>query len=89
MKNSITPKLKKFLKEKHIYKEFKIHYLLYNKPFSIFSFTLPPSEYLKRQYKSYNDPMDIFGYAFSWNNSKLGFAFWSHINAEWKNNILS
>ena len=89
MKNSITPKLKKFLKEKHIYKEFKIHYLLYNKPFSIFSLTLPPSEYLKRRYKLYNDPMDIFDYAFPWNNSKLGFDFWADINAEWKNNILS
>ena len=89
MKNSISPKLKKFLKEKHIYKEFKIHYLLYNKPFSIFSLTIPPSEYLKRRYKSYNGPMDIFSYAFPWNNSKLGFNFWAYINVEWQNNILS
>ena len=74
MNNPITPKLKKFLKEKHIYKEFKIQYLLYHKTFFIFSLTLPPSEYLKRRYKLYNDPMDIFDYAFPLNNSKLGIA---------------
>lgn len=79
---------KKFLKEKHIYKEFKIYYWKYNgNKFKDFSIKENPFDYT---YKKYSERYEV-GYcslyiictSFPWYATLRNPDFWVQIHIEW------
>lgn len=81
--------LKKFLKEHHVYKEFKLNFWKYYKNYKEFSIIKNMFDILlsinQRHLRSSND-IRCFAIteAFLWDGTKEKFRFWQKINYEWQ-----
>ena len=43
--------------------------------------------YLKKEHIENEKPFELINHAFSWDNTKKGFTFWSNVNCMWRNII--
>lgn len=80
--------LKKFLKEHHVYKEFKLNFWKYNKNYKEFSIIENMFDTILSINQTFIRSSDDIRYlaissAFSWQDTKEKFLFWQKIHCEW------